>query len=80
MLITKTSMLSGNTSSMDIDVSQDQIDLWQGGSLIQDAMPNLSADEREFIMTGITPAEWGEDPCLDEDYQGREELSDVGHN
>ena len=58
MLITKTSMLSGNTSSMDIDVSQDQIDLWQGGSLIQNAMPDLSADEREFIMTGITPEEW----------------------
>ena len=58
MLITKTSMLSGNTSSMYIDVSQDQIDLWQGGSLIQNVMPNLSADEREFIMTGITPAEW----------------------
>ena len=58
MLITKTSMLSGNTSSMDIDVSQDQIDLWQGGSLIQNVMPNLSADEREFIMTGVTPEEW----------------------
>jgi hypothetical protein len=25
---------------------------------IQDAMPNLSADEREFIMTGMTPADW----------------------
>jgi len=58
MLITKTSMLSGNTSSMNIDVSQDQIDLWQGGSLIQNVMPNLSADEREFIMTGVTPEEW----------------------
>ena len=58
MLITKTSMLSGNTSSMDIDVSQDQIDLWQGGSLIQNVMPNLSTDEREFIMTGVTPEEW----------------------
>ena len=58
MIITKTSMLSGNTSSMNIDVSQDQIDLWQGGSLIQNVMPNLSADEREFIMTGVTPEEW----------------------
>jgi hypothetical protein len=26
--------------------------------LIQEAMPNLSADDREFIMTGITPEEW----------------------
>ena len=72
MLITKTSMLSGNTSSMDIDVSQDQIDLWQGGSLIQiqDAMPNLSADEREFIMTGIRSL----------NYSLKVRLSDVGHN
>ena len=58
MIITKTSMLSGNTSSMDIDVNQDQIDLWQGGSLIQNVMPDLSADEREFIMTGVTAEEW----------------------
>ena len=58
MLITKTSMLSSNTSSMDIDVTQDQIDLWEGGMVIQNAMPNLSADEREFIMTGVTAEEW----------------------
>ena len=58
MIITKTSMLSGNNSSMDIDVSQDQLDLWQGGSLIQNVMPDLSADEREVIMTGVTAKEW----------------------
>jgi hypothetical protein len=28
--------------------------------LIQDAFPFLSNDEREFIMTGITPDEWNE--------------------
>ena len=27
---------------------------------IQDAMPNLTPDEREFIKTGITPKEWDE--------------------
>ncbi len=26
--------------------------------VIQDILPNLSADEREFIKTGKTPAEW----------------------
>lgn len=26
--------------------------------LIQDALPNYTADQREFIMTGITPAEF----------------------
>lgn len=58
MLITKTSMLSGETRSLDLNVNQDQIDLWEGGMVIQNAMPNLSVDEREFIMTGVTAEEW----------------------
>jgi len=28
------------------------------GVLIQDAFPRLDADQREFLMTGITPDEW----------------------
>ncbi len=58
MLIKKKSGLTGNTSTMDIAVTAVQIAAWQGGELIQNAMPNLSPDEREFLMTGITPAEW----------------------
>jgi len=27
---------------------------------IQDILPDFSADQREFLMTGITPAEWDE--------------------
>ena len=60
MLIAKTSSLSSRTHEMEIDVSEKQIALWMEGALIQDVMPNLSPDEREFIMTGITPAEWDE--------------------
>lgn len=58
MLIIRTSPFSGNTNSMEIEVTQEQLSSWENGTLIQNAMPNLSADEREFIMTGITPAEW----------------------
>ena len=58
MKITKTSMISGKTNSMEIDVSVDQYQSWIDGELIQVAMPHLSADEREFIKTGITPSEW----------------------
>ena len=32
--------------------------LWKNGMLIQEAFPMLNSDEREFIMTGITPEEW----------------------
>ena len=58
MIITKTSPFSNATNVMDINVTEEQLALWEGGMLIQNAMPNLSADEREFIMTGITPEEW----------------------
>tara|TARA_R100001377_G_scaffold4481_1_gene2558 strand:- start:125 stop:274 length:150 start_codon:yes stop_codon:yes gene_type:complete len=44
---------------MSIDVTQDQLNDWESGTLIQNAMPShLSADEREFIMTGIMASEW----------------------
>jgi len=31
---------------------------WRDGALIQDVWPDMSDDDREFIMTRITPAEW----------------------
>ena len=30
----------------------------EGRGLIQDCLPYLSADEREFLMTGLMPEEW----------------------
>jgi hypothetical protein len=58
MLIERESPLSGNKNTLDIPVTLAQIAAWKGGELIQRAMPNLSADEREFLMTGITADEW----------------------
>jgi len=58
MLIERKSMVSGKVHAMDLDVTQDQIAAWNSGMYIQDAMPQLSDDEREFMMTGITPEEW----------------------
>ena len=60
MLVGKKSQLSGKSHEMEIDVSEKQITLWMEGELIQNVMPNLSPNEREFLMTGITPAEWDE--------------------
>ena len=58
MKITRTSRLTGNTTVMDLPITKAQLSDWVDGSLIQDVMPHLSAEEREFIMTGITPEEW----------------------
>jgi len=53
MQITRTNPFTGKTNTREIDVTYDQLDRWQGGELIQVAMPHLSADDREFIKTGI---------------------------
>ena len=59
MEIIRTSPFSGNTNVMEIDVTLEQLRSWQvDGVLIQNAMPHLTPDEREFIKTGITPEEW----------------------
>ena len=58
--IVKVSELTGKRHMMEIAVTDRQLAKWAAGINIQDAMPNLSPDEREFIMTGITPEEWDE--------------------
>ena len=58
MIIAKRSMLTGIINSMDIAVSEEQLQAWESGELIQDVMPDLTADEREFIMTGATANDW----------------------
>ncbi len=58
MLITRKSMFSGVTHQRDIPVTQEQLDAWNSGELIQKVMPNVSLEDREFLMTGITSEEW----------------------
>jgi len=55
---TKKSPFSGNTNTREIPVTEEQLNAWNSGTLIQIAMPNINADDREFLMTGITPEEW----------------------
>jgi len=58
MLITRKSPVTGLTHEWEIPVTREEILEWEAGTLIQDAMSHLTADQREFIMTGITPSEW----------------------
>jgi len=60
MLITKTSPISGKQHTMEIPVTQQQIDAWERGELIHKAMPEVPAELREFILSGITPEEWND--------------------
>ena len=60
MLITRKSVISGITRTLDINITQKQLDDWNSGTVAQRAFPQLDANDREFIMTGITPEEWDE--------------------
>jgi len=64
MIITKKSQLTGEEHSMNLDVSQDQMTRFynrkETGEYVQTIFPNLNPEEREFILTGITPDEWND--------------------
>lgn len=60
MLITKTSMLTGKDHTMELDVTLDQIAKWQAGLVAQLAFPNLTAAQREFLISGSTEDEWNQ--------------------
>jgi hypothetical protein len=60
MLITRTNPFTGDINTLNIDVTLEQIEAYMDGELIQNAFPNLSAGDREFIKTGITEESWEE--------------------
>ena len=59
MKLIKRSPFSGKMNSREIDITVEQLnDYYNSGKNIQDVFPHLSADDREFIMTGIPPEEF----------------------
>ena len=60
MNITRTSIVSNITRTLELDCTPEQVQAWEEGELAQNAFPNLDASEREFVMTGITSEEWDE--------------------
>ena len=58
MEVTRTSALTGNTRTLDLNVTMEQMFAFVNGALLQEAFPQLTAEEREFIKTGITAEEW----------------------
>ena len=64
MLVTKQCMLTLKVNTLDLDITQSQLDRvnkrQSTGEYIQDIVPNLSSSEREFLMTGILEETWQE--------------------
>jgi hypothetical protein len=60
MKITRTNPFNGKVNTLDLNVTDAQIEYYAAGALLQDAFPHLSADDREFIKTGHTAESWEE--------------------
>ena len=58
MLILRTSPLTGKSNTMDLDITEEQVWQYSNGALLQQAFPNLTAEEREFFKTGYTQEDW----------------------
>ena len=61
MIVTMESKLTGKVNYMDIPVATERLNAYFSGGrkgLIQNWFPDLSADQREFLITGSTPEEW----------------------
>jgi hypothetical protein len=61
MIVNRLSHLTGKINQMDIPITPQQLVLLENRErAIQDIVPHLSAEHREFLMTGMTPEEWNE--------------------
>lgn len=60
MSVSNVSNYSGKTHTIQISATPQQFTTWSCGALIQEAFPDLTPDEREFIISGITKEEWEE--------------------
>ena len=58
MVVVAISAATGEKHAMPLAITEAQVYDWANGASIQDAMPDLSPEGREFLMTGITQLEW----------------------
>ena len=70
--VTRQSVLTRKINTMELPISQEHLDMYDtvGDILVQDAFPNLNAEQREFLLSGITPQEWKDTFGEDEDDDG----------
>lgn len=55
-----------------IPATVDQLKRWHGGAFVQDAFPELAADQREILISGTSPAAFEAMFSSEEDTGGGE--------
>lgn len=57
MQITRKSIITGTVRTRELPITGEQYIRWQSDGLLSVAAPELSEEDREFILTGIVPEE-----------------------
>lgn len=64
VLVERQCPFTGQLNVMSLPISDWEFeagyDRWRNGGYIQDCFPTLTAEQREFVKTGITPEKWAE--------------------
>lgn len=74
MKVKKIHPVTGETNELDLDVTVNQFNRWRRReAYIQEIMPELTADEREFLISGLLPGEYDEMFKNNEENHGNKE-------
>ena len=65
MIVARHHPMTGDRMERDLPVTLAQLTAWRDGTLIQQAMPHLSPDDREWLITGLSASDL--QPREDED-------------
>ena len=55
MKITKTCVYTNRKNTMDIDITEEQYEQFKQGGDIDEIMPSITYEERQFLLTGALP-------------------------
>jgi hypothetical protein len=58
MKIVRRSIYSGIVRTRDLDVTQDQLRMYEETGDVHKSFPNLSQEDRIFFVSGITDEDW----------------------
>lgn len=68
--VVKISPVTGTPNEMLLELTPYELEAYDNGmGHVQDMFPHLDSDEREFLISGMTPADWeavvgvDDDPC-----------------
>ena len=62
-----------------VEVPTDGFIAWQGGATVQGAFPNLDADTRERLVSGICPTCWDKMFSVPDDDEDEEDYDDCDY-